>query len=136
MTTTPAPTPDEPAPAAPAPTPAETSPAAPAPAPTAPTPAPAATAPEASPAPYTFGLRLAAAGGLVFLLACLVFTAMVTLSDAVEGDGTGGVLIAAGFWAVALGAVAGVAALVSPRRALVTAQYCLGAAGPLLALMD
>ncbi|MFE5944631.1 hypothetical protein [Streptomyces sp. NPDC056480] len=87
-------------------------------------------------APYTFGLRLAAACGLLFLLACLVFTAMITLRDAVEGDGSGGVLVAAGFWSLALGAVAGVAALAVPRRALVTAQYCLGAAGPLLALMD
>ncbi|MFD3996180.1 hypothetical protein [Streptomyces sp. NPDC058548] len=86
--------------------------------------------------PYTFGLRLAAAFGLLFLLACLVFTAMITLRDAVEGDGSGGVLIAAGFWSLALGAVAGVAALVVPHRALVTAQYCLGVAGPLLALMD
>lgn len=85
---------------------------------------------------YTFGLRLAAACGLLFLVACLVFTAMITLRDAVGGDGSGGVLVAAGFWSVALGAVAGVAALVVPRRALVTAQYCLGAAGPLLALMD
>ncbi|MFF3839978.1 hypothetical protein [Streptomyces sp. NPDC001930] len=86
--------------------------------------------------PYTFGLRLAAAFGLLFLLACLVFTGMITLGDAVEGDGSGGVFIAAGFWSLALGAVAGVAALVVPHRALVTAQYCLGAAGPLLALMD
>ncbi|MBP2583864.1 hypothetical protein J3A78_004342 [Streptomyces sp. PvR006] len=87
-------------------------------------------------APYTLGLRLAAACGLLFLLACLVFTGMITLRDAIEGDGSGGVLIAAGFWSLALGAVAGVAALAVPRRALVTAQYCLGAAGPLLALMD
>ncbi|MFF8508999.1 hypothetical protein ACF064_13000 [Streptomyces sp. NPDC015492] len=87
-------------------------------------------------APYTLGLRLAAACGLLFLLACLVFTGMITLDDAIEGDGSGGVLIAAGFWSLALGAVAGVAALVVPRRALVAAQYCLGAAGPLLALMD
>ncbi|MEU7702354.1 hypothetical protein [Streptomyces sp. NPDC039028] len=103
------------------------------------------TAPETNPdtapgpdtnAPYTLGLRLAAACGLLFLLACLVFTGMITLDDAIEGDGSGGVLIAAGFWSLALGAVAGVAALVVPRRALVAAQYCLGAAGPLLALMD
>ncbi|MFD3534437.1 hypothetical protein [Streptomyces sp. NPDC058664] len=112
MTTTPTPTPDG------------TAPTAPAPDGTAPT------------APYTFGLRLAAACGLLFLLACLVLTAMITLGDAIEGDGSGGVFITAGFWSPALGAVAGVAALVAPRRALVTAQYCLGAAGPLLALLD
>ncbi|MCD2465280.1 hypothetical protein MBT42_17120 [Streptomyces sp. MBT42] len=87
-------------------------------------------------APYTLGLRLAAACGLLFLLACLVFTGMITLRDAIEGDGSRGVFIAAGFWSLALGAVAGVAALAVPRRALVTAQYCLGAAGPLLALID
>ncbi|MFF9067972.1 hypothetical protein ACF09E_21730 [Streptomyces sp. NPDC014891] len=87
-------------------------------------------------APYTLGLRLAAACGLLFLLACLVFTGMITLRDAIEGDGSGGILIAAGFWSLALGAVAGVAALAVPRRALVAAQYCLGVAGPLLALMD
>ncbi|MEU7296138.1 hypothetical protein AB0A76_23480 [Streptomyces exfoliatus] len=91
---------------------------------------------EAESAPYTFGLRLAAACGLVFLLACLVATASIALADAIEGDGSGGFLITAGFWSLALGAVAGVAALVVPRRALVTAQYCLGVAGPLLALMD
>ncbi|MGW1932627.1 hypothetical protein [Streptomyces sp. NPDC001919] len=103
---------------------------------TAPGPAPDTDPGPDTTAPYTLGLRLAAACGLLFLLACLVFTGMITLGDAIEGDGSGGVLIAAGFWSLALGAVAGVAALVVPRRALVAAQYCLGAAGPLLALMD
>ncbi|WP_272952011.1 hypothetical protein [Streptomyces filamentosus] len=44
--------------------------------------------------------------------------------------------MAAGFWAVGLAHLLGVAALVVPRRALVTAQYALALAGPLLALMD
>ncbi|MER5310269.1 hypothetical protein ABT034_21060 [Streptomyces sp. NPDC002773] len=126
MTTTPSP--DRNPDATPTPTLDET-------APEAPTPAPEATAPTA-PAPYTFGLRVAAAFGLLFLVACLVLTAIFTLGDAIDGDGVGGVFITAGFWSLALGAAAGVAALVVPRRALVTAQYCLGLAGPLLALMD
>ncbi|MFE2558975.1 hypothetical protein ACFXGT_23700 [Streptomyces sp. NPDC059352] len=86
------------------------------------------------PSPLT--LRLTAAGGLLLLLACLVLTGMITLRDAVEGDGSGGFFIAAGFWALAAGATAGVAALIVPRRGLVIAQYCLAIAGPFLAVMD
>ncbi|MGA5197429.1 hypothetical protein [Streptomyces exfoliatus] len=87
-------------------------------------------------APNTSRLRFVAACGLLFLFACLMLTVIFTLGDAIDGDGVGGAFITAGFWSLALGAVAGVAALVVPRRALVTAQYCLGVAGPLLALMD
>ncbi|MFJ8658356.1 hypothetical protein [Streptomyces sp. NPDC093795] len=131
MTTTPTPDRDETAPDADLP------PAANETAPEAPTPAADETASEApAPAPYTFGLRVAAAFGLLFLVACLVLTAVLTLGDAIDGDGVGGIFITAGFWALALGAAVGVAALVVPRRALVTAQYCLGLTGPLLALMD
>ncbi|MFB7585912.1 hypothetical protein [Streptomyces sp. NPDC056169] len=89
-----------------------------------------------TPGPTAFTLRVTAGFGLLLLLACLVATFMITLGDAVGGDGVGGVFIAAGFWALAAGAVAGVAALIVPRRALVTAQYCLAIAGPFLALMD
>ncbi|WP_405856280.1 hypothetical protein OG361_22820 [Streptomyces sp. NBC_00090] len=86
--------------------------------------------------PTPFTLRVTASFGLLFLVACLVATFMITLRDAVRGDGGGGVFIAAGFWALAAGAVAGVAALIVPRRGLVIAQYCLAIAGPFLALMD
>lgn len=86
--------------------------------------------------PTPFTLRVTASFGLLLLVACLVATGMITLGDAVEGDGRGGMLIAAGFWALAAGAVAGVAALIVPRRGLVIAQYCLAIAGPFLALMD
>ncbi|MFJ5076428.1 hypothetical protein ACIP8Z_17735 [Streptomyces sp. NPDC088553] len=84
----------------------------------------------------TLNLRLTAGAGLALLLACLVFTFMITLGDAIEGDGSSGIFITAGFWALALGAAAGVAALIVPRRGLVVAQYCLAFAGPFLALMD
>ncbi|MFF5787137.1 hypothetical protein ACFY8P_19470 [Streptomyces sp. NPDC012693] len=86
------------------------------------------------PTPLT--LRLTAACGLLLLLACLVLTFMIVLTDAVEGDGVGGLFIAAGFWALAAGALAGVVALIAPRRHIVIAQYCLAVAGPVLALMD
>ncbi|MFD3661828.1 hypothetical protein ACFWVF_14720 [Streptomyces sp. NPDC058659] len=86
------------------------------------------------PTPLT--LRLTAGCGLLLLLACLVATFMITLGDAIEGDGVGGMFIAAGFWALAAGAIAGVGALIVPRRGLVIAQYCLAIAGPFLALMD
>ncbi|WP_024759918.1 hypothetical protein [Streptomyces exfoliatus] len=82
------------------------------------------------------GLRLWASFGLLLLVACLVATGAITLSDAIDGDGSGGFFIAAGFWALVAGAVAGVAALIVPRRGLVIAQYCLAIAGPFLALMD
>ncbi|WP_329621938.1 hypothetical protein OG357_16900 [Streptomyces sp. NBC_01255] len=86
--------------------------------------------------PTPFTLRVTAGFGLLLLLACLVATGAITMADAVDGDGVGGAFIAAGFWAVAAGAVAGVAALIVPRRGLVIAQYCLAIAGPFLALMD
>lgn len=87
-------------------------------------------------APSPRALRLTAAGGLLLLLACLVFTGMITLRDAVEGDGAGGVFIAAGFWALSFGHLVGLVALFVPRRGLVIAQYCLAIAGPFLAVMD
>ncbi|MCX5392320.1 hypothetical protein [Streptomyces sp. NBC_00094] len=89
-----------------------------------------------TPGPTPFTLRVTASFGLLLLVACLVATFAVTLRDAIEGDGSGGYFIEAGFWALAAGAVAGVAALIVPRRGLVIAQYCLAIAGPFLALMD
>ncbi|MBX9423711.1 MULTISPECIES: hypothetical protein [Streptomyces] len=86
--------------------------------------------------PAPLALRLTAAGGLLLLLACLVLTFMIVLKDAVEGDGVGGLFITAGFWALAAGALAGVVALIAPRRGTVIAQYGLAIAGPVLALMD
>ncbi|GGY24524.1 hypothetical protein GCM10010363_00790 [Streptomyces omiyaensis] len=81
-------------------------------------------------------LRVLAGVGLLLAAVCAVATAVVTLDDAVSGDGSGGMLVAAGFWAVGLAHPAGVAALVVPRRALVAAEYALAFAGPVLALMD
>ncbi|MET9673576.1 hypothetical protein ABZY68_10850 [Streptomyces sp. NPDC006482] len=89
-----------------------------------------------TPGPTPFTLRATASFGLLLLLACLVATFAITLRDAIEGDGSGGIFITAGFWALAAGALAGVAALIVPRRGLVIAQYCLAIAGPFLALMD
>ncbi|MFI8255909.1 hypothetical protein ACWEPA_29125 [Streptomyces filamentosus] len=92
-----------------------------------------------TPSPYAPGataLRVLAGVGLLLAVVCVLATAAVTLDDAVSGDGSGGVFVAAGFWAVGLAHLLGVAALVVPRRALVTAQYALALAGPLLALMD
>ncbi|MFE5709921.1 hypothetical protein ACFQ7J_03710 [Streptomyces sp. NPDC056501] len=88
----------------------------------------------AGPTPFT--LRVTAGFGLLLLVACLVATGMITLGDAIEGDGRGGIFITAGFWALLAGAVAGLAALIVPRRGLVIAQYCLAIGGPFLALMD
>ncbi|MFE7548316.1 hypothetical protein [Streptomyces gardneri] len=89
-----------------------------------------------TPGQTPFTLRVWASFGLLLLVACLVATFMITLRDAIEGDGAGGMFIVAGFWALAAGAVAGVAALIVPRRGLVIAQYCLAIAGPFLAVMD
>ncbi|KQX59384.1 MULTISPECIES: hypothetical protein [unclassified Streptomyces] len=99
---------------------------------------PAATATTGTPAtgPSTRALRFTAAGGFLFLAVCLVVTGALGLLDAVDGDGVDDGFMAAGFWAVGLGAATGVAALIGPRKGLVVAQYALGAAGPLLALMD
>ncbi|MGY3850962.1 hypothetical protein ACWV2X_37915 [Streptomyces hydrogenans] len=102
-----------------------------------------ATAPHA-PAPRTAdpnspgatALRVMAGLGLLLVAVCAVATMAVTLTDAVSGDGVGGGFVTAGFWAVGLAALAGVAALAVPGRALVAAQYVLALAGPLLALMD
>ncbi|MFE1550273.1 hypothetical protein [Streptomyces sp. NPDC058718] len=86
--------------------------------------------------PTPFTLRVTASFGLLLLVACLVATFMITLADAIEGDGRGGIFITAGFWALLAGAVVGVAALIVPRRGLVIAQYCLAIGGPFLALLD
>ncbi|KQX10670.1 hypothetical protein ASC82_23740 [Streptomyces sp. Root431] len=86
--------------------------------------------------PTPLALRLAAGGGLLLLAACLAATFMITLADAIQGDGRGGVFITAGFWTLLAGAVVGLAALIVPRRGLVIAQYCLAIGGPFLALMD
>ncbi|MFH9953527.1 hypothetical protein ACH4OX_04800 [Streptomyces roseolus] len=97
------------------------------------------TTPHPAPDPYapsTLALRAFAAFGLLLVAVCALATMMATLDDAVSGDGVGGVFVTAGFWAVGLAAAVGVAALVVPRRALVTAQYVLALAGPVLALMD
>ncbi|MFB7027578.1 MULTISPECIES: hypothetical protein [unclassified Streptomyces] len=87
-------------------------------------------------APSTRTLRVLALCGFLLLAACLVLTAALGLTDAVEGDGVGGGFLTAGFWALALGAAAGAAALAVPRRALVAAQYALALAGPFLAALD
>ncbi|RSS33302.1 hypothetical protein [Streptomyces sp. WAC08241] len=87
-------------------------------------------------APSTRALRVLALCGFLLLAGCLVLTAVFGLVDAVEGDGVGGGFLVAGFWALALGAVAGAAALAVPRSALVAAQYALAFAGPVLAALD
>ncbi|WP_406060870.1 hypothetical protein OG462_24935 [Streptomyces sp. NBC_01077] len=97
---------------------------------TTPAPAPASTAPN------TRALRLTAAGGFLFLAVCFVATVVVVLEDAIGGDGAATGFITAGFWGLGLGALAGVAALIAPRKGLVIAQYTLAITAPLLALMD
>lgn len=87
-------------------------------------------------APSALALRAFAGFGLLLVAACTVATMAAILTDAISGDGVGGGFITAGFWAEGLAAAAGVAALVVPRRALVTAQYALALAGPVLALLD
>ncbi|MGV9690738.1 hypothetical protein ACWDUX_16680 [Streptomyces sp. NPDC003444] len=87
-------------------------------------------------APSPRALRVLALCGFPLLAACLVVTAVLGLTDAIEGDGVGGGFLTAGFWSLVLGAVAGAAALAVPRRALVAAQYALAFAGPVLAALD
>ncbi|KOX36183.1 MULTISPECIES: hypothetical protein [unclassified Streptomyces] len=96
----------------------------------------AATGPAGPTAPNRRALRVLALCGFLLLAACLVLTAALGLTDAVEGDGTDDGFLAAGFWALALGAGAGATALAAPRRAFVAAQYALAFAGPLLAALD
>ncbi|MEV7566160.1 hypothetical protein [Streptomyces tanashiensis] len=89
-------------------------------------------------------LRFTALGGYAVLLLLLVFTAVLVLGDGISGDGSGGAFTTAAFWMFPAGAVAGLAALaaprdlmpVTPRRALVIAQYALGFVGVLLQTMD
>ncbi|WP_432060683.1 hypothetical protein [Streptomyces sp. S1] len=87
-------------------------------------------------APSPRALRVLALCGFPLLAACLVVTAVLGLTDAIEGNGVGGGFLTAGFWSLVLGAVAGAAALAVPRRALVAAQYALAFAGPVLAALD
>ncbi|MEW1903727.1 hypothetical protein [Streptomyces sp. NPDC086147] len=87
-------------------------------------------------APSTRAPRVLALCGFLLLAGCLVLTAVLGLTDAIEGDGADDGFLAAGFWALALGAAAGAAALAVPRRALVAAQYALAFAGPFLAALD
>ncbi|WP_435188388.1 hypothetical protein [Streptomyces sp. bgisy126] len=90
----------------------------------------------ASTTPGTRAPRVLALCGFLLLAGCLVLTAVLGLTDAIEGDGRDDGFLAAGFWALALGAAAGAAALAVPRRALVAAQYALAFAGPFLAALD
>ncbi|MFE5831495.1 hypothetical protein ACFQ67_14075 [Streptomyces sp. NPDC056488] len=92
--------------------------------------------PAAPAAPSTRAPRVLALCGFLLLAGCLVLTAVLGLTDAIEGDGADDGFLAAGFWALALGAAAGAAALAVPRRALVAAQYALAFAGPFLAALD
>ncbi|WP_418957734.1 hypothetical protein [Streptomyces tritici] len=95
-------------------------------------------------APSSRALRFLALGGLVALFVSLVLTAIVVLDDAISGDGVGGPAASAGFWALGLGALAGVVAAAAPRTALayraragvVMAEYTLVLVAPLIALMD
>ncbi|GGT37038.1 hypothetical protein [Streptomyces purpureus] len=95
-------------------------------------------------APSSRALRVIALGGLLALLASLVLTCIVVLNDAISGDGVSGPAAMAGFWALGLGAVAGLAAAATPRAALahraratlVAAEYALALTAPLLALLD
>ncbi|MFE6100995.1 hypothetical protein ACFVQ4_13620 [Streptomyces laurentii] len=82
------------------------------------------------------GLRIAAGCGLALLLVCAFLTVVAVLGDAVGGDGASGGFSTAAFWAVALSGVAGLAALVAPRKGLVIAQYVLALGAPVLALLD
>ncbi|MFE4590571.1 hypothetical protein [Streptomyces laurentii] len=82
------------------------------------------------------GLRIAAGCGLGLLLVCAFLTVAAVLDDAVGGDGASGGFSTAAFWAVALSGVAGLAALVAPRKGLVIAQYVLALGAPVLALLD
>ncbi|MGW4704029.1 hypothetical protein [Streptomyces sp. NPDC004285] len=102
------------------------------------------TTPADDPARTTRTLRFAALGGFAVLLALLVLTAALALGDAVGGDGRSGAFTTAAFWTFPVGAGAGLTALAvprdlmatGPRRALVVAQYALGAVGVLLQLLD
>ncbi|MER6097759.1 hypothetical protein ABT154_18250 [Streptomyces sp. NPDC001728] len=94
------------------------------------------TATTGTPVAGTRALRFTAVGGFLFLAVCLVVTGALGLLDAVDGDGADDGFMAAGFWAVGLGAATGAAALINPRKGLVVAEYALGIAGPFLALMD
>ncbi|MFE1271935.1 hypothetical protein [Streptomyces sp. NPDC058758] len=87
-------------------------------------------------APGATALRVLAGVGLLVAGVCALVTMAVTLDDAVSGDGSGGAFVVAGFWAAGLAHLAGVAALVAPRRALVAAEYALAFAAPVLALLD
>ncbi|MFJ4339476.1 hypothetical protein [Streptomyces sp. NPDC088915] len=87
-------------------------------------------------APDTRAPRVLALCGFLLLAGCLVLTAAFGLVDAAEGDGAGGGFLVAGFWALALGAVTGAAALAVPRGVLVAAQYAPALAGPVLAALD
>ncbi|MEK9523782.1 hypothetical protein ACIOMM_21530 [Streptomyces sp. NPDC087908] len=87
-------------------------------------------------APSPRALRIIAGCGFLLLAACCLATVVAVLVDAVDGDGAAKGFATAAFWTLLAGAVTGVAALIAPRRGLVTAQYLLAVAAPLLALLD
>ncbi|MFD7321995.1 hypothetical protein ACFV9D_13085 [Streptomyces sp. NPDC059875] len=95
-------------------------------------------------APSVRALRILAFGGLLALFVSLVLTGIVALDDAIGGDGKSGGAVAAAFWALGLGALAGLTAAVTPRAALayrvrtcaVALQYTLAVIAPVIAMMD
>ncbi|MGW5775107.1 hypothetical protein [Streptomyces sp. NPDC003863] len=110
---------------------------------------PATPVPPSTPATDDFArttrkLRFTALGGFGALLVLFVLTVVLVLGDAVDGDGAAGGFTEVAFWTFRVAVVAGLVALVTPRdrmatrprRALVVAQYGLGAVGVALQLMD
>ncbi|MEU2119382.1 hypothetical protein ABZ567_27890 [Streptomyces sp. NPDC016459] len=81
-------------------------------------------------------LRVIAGCGFLLLAACFVATVVLVLGDAIEGDGVAQGFVTAALWALVLGALTGVAALIAPRKGLVIAEYALAITAPVLALMD
>ncbi|MFH9723073.1 hypothetical protein ACH4M4_08890 [Streptomyces sp. NPDC017254] len=86
-------------------------------------------------APSPRSLRVIAGCGFLLLAACLVATVVVVLEGAIGGDDVVPGFATAAFWALCLGALVAVAALIAPRRGLVIAEYSLAITAPLLAVI-
>ncbi|WP_328943278.1 hypothetical protein OG259_18560 [Streptomyces sp. NBC_00250] len=86
-------------------------------------------------APSPRSRRVIAGFGLLLLAACFVATVVVVLIGAIEGEDVSAGYFTTAFWSLGLGALAGVAALIAPRKGLVIAEYSLAVMAPVVVLI-
>ncbi|NUK38203.1 hypothetical protein HRW16_35500 [Streptomyces lunaelactis] len=95
-------------------------------------------------APSSRSVRFGAGIGLVLLLFAFALSVVLALGDAIQGDGSAGVLVNVGMWSLALSGFTGLGGVCIPQSAMTRAarahilkvQYALLLLGPVLVGLD